>query len=105
MTIQDTYYTVGQAAAELGMAPGGVWSAIRRGALTAETIGPRVTIIARDELERYRREHQGGQGWEKRKAPDYEPSKMAGWAKDYRARRKAAAQAEHSSEGASPSEG
>jgi len=88
MPIGD-YFTVAEAADVLGVKPVSIHSAIKRGALTAEKKGPRLVVIGRDELDRYVRDHKGGQGWNKRKAPDYEPSKMAGWAKDYRQRRAA----------------
>ena len=87
MPIHGEYYTVREAAERLGVAPGSVHAAIRRGTLIGEKKGPRLMVIDRAELDRYQREHHGGQGWEKRKAPDYAPSKMAQWAKDYRARR------------------
>ncbi len=83
------YYTVNEAAEVLGVQRTSIHSAIKRGVLVGEKKGPRLMVISRDEVERYRREHQGGQGWDKRKAPDYTPSKMAQWAKSYRQRRAA----------------
>ena len=85
MPIGD-YLTVAEAAELLGVQRVSIHSAIKRGALAAEKKGPRLVVIGRDELDRYVREHKGGQGWDKRKAPDYTPSKMAQWAKDYRQR-------------------
>jgi len=85
MPIGD-YFTVAEAADVLGVKPVSIHSAIKRGALVAEKKGPRLVVIGRDELDRYVREHKGGQGWDKRKAPNYTPSKMAQWAKDYRQR-------------------
>lgn len=91
MPIEGEYYTVQEAAAVLGVQPVTVRSAIRHGTLVGEKKGPRLLVIARGEVERYQQAHSGGQGWEKRKASDYAPSTTAQWAKDDRARRKAAA--------------
>ncbi len=89
--IQGDYDTVREAADRLGVEPVSIHAAIRRGTLIGEKKGPRLMVIERAELDRYQREHHGGQGWEKRKAPDYEPSTMAQWAREYRAQRTGAA--------------
>jgi hypothetical protein len=62
------------------------------GEIKARQITPRLNVVSAEEIARYRREHLGRQGWDKRRAPEYRPSKMAAWVKDYRARRKAATQ-------------
>jgi len=90
MPREQGFYTVAEAAAALGLKEVSVRSAIRNGALKATRLGARLLTIAPDELDRYRLTHHGGQGWDKRKDPDYQPSKMARWARDYRRRRKAA---------------
>jgi hypothetical protein len=65
-----------------------VRNAITVGRLKARKIGKRLHVVSAAEIERYRQEHLGKQGWEKRHTPGYTPSPMAAWAKDYRARRK-----------------
>ena len=64
--------------------------AISRGVLPARKIGARLNVIEPADVERYRQEHLGNQGWVWRRAPDYQPSRMALWARNYRARKKAA---------------
>jgi excisionase family DNA binding protein len=87
MPREQGFYTVAEAAAALGIKEVSVRSAIRDGRLTAARMGARLLTIAPDELDRYRLTHLGGQGWDKRKDPDYQPSKMAQWARDYRRRK------------------
>ncbi len=89
MPREQGFFTVAEAAAALGLKEISVRSAIRSGTLEATRVGARLLTIAPDELDRYRLTHLGGQGWDKRKDPDYQPSKMAQWARDYRRRRKA----------------
>ncbi len=88
MPREQGFYTVAEAAA-LGLKEVSVRSAIRDGTLAATRVGTRLLTIAPDELDRYRLTHLGGKDWDKRKDPDYQPSKMAQWARDYRRRRKA----------------
>ncbi len=88
MPREQGFYTVAEAAAALGLKEVSVRSAIRDGRLAATRVGARLLTIAPDELDRYRMTHLGGQGWDKRKNPNYQPSKMAQWARDYRRRRK-----------------
>ena len=88
MSREQKFYTVTEAAAALGLKEVSVRSAIRDGRLAATRVGARLLTIAPDELDHYRLTHLGGQGWDKRKDPDYQPSKMAQWARDYRRRRK-----------------
>src|SRR5947209_250827 len=83
------WYTVGQAARELGLTPSTMRTLIAQGRIAARLVTPRLNVISAQEVERYRREHLGRQGWDKRRAPGYRPSKMAAWARQYRVRRKA----------------
>ncbi len=83
-------YTVKEAAARLGLAESTIRCAICSGAMRAQKIGLRLNVITAEEVERYRQERWGTRGWDKRKARDYQPSRGAQWAKDYRHRKKAA---------------
>ncbi|HZR40044.1 MAG TPA: helix-turn-helix domain-containing protein [Ktedonobacteraceae bacterium] len=82
------FYTVKEAAVELGLTESTIRSAIHNGKIEAHKIGARLNIIDHIEVERYRQERLGTQGWDKRRAPEYRPSRMAQWAKNYRARKK-----------------
>jgi hypothetical protein len=84
--------TVSQAARELGLTLGIVRYLIVHGRMKARQITPRLNAVSAEEIARYRREHLGRQGWDKRRAPEYRPSKTAAWVKEYRARRKATTQ-------------
>lgn len=86
------FYTVREAAQALGLAESTIRRAISRGTLAAQKIGQRLNIIDPTEVERYRQERLGTQGWAWRRAPDYHPSPRAKWAKEYRARKKAVQQ-------------
>jgi hypothetical protein len=88
MTSARDLMTLAQAADELDVDPATLRLAIRNGKLEAEKLGPRVTMVTHEEVERYRRENHGKQGWAKRKDPDYTPSPMAIWARNYRARKR-----------------
>jgi excisionase family DNA binding protein len=84
------YYTTAEAAEILGLAPGSVRGAVTRGVLKVEKIARR-SLIPAAELERYAREVQGTQGWDKRKQADYTPNeKQRDYQKRYYQRRKAA---------------
>jgi excisionase family DNA binding protein len=98
--VQYHEHTVEQAAALLGLTAGTVRDLVARGRLRSRKIGKRLHLIHDDEIERYRREHLGKQGWDKRRALDYTPSRMAVWAKEYRARRQA-----HGTRPETPAEG
>jgi len=89
MPVDEGFYTIREAAVELGLAESTLRRYISESVIRANKIGARLNVIPVAELERYRRERLGGQGWAKRRAPGYEPSPMARWAKDYRARKKA----------------
>ncbi len=82
------FYTVKEAAAKLGLAESTIRCAICSGVLRAQKIGLRLNVITVGEVERYRQERWGTRGWDKRKARDYQPSRGAQWAKDYRHRKK-----------------
>jgi hypothetical protein len=71
-------YTTAQAAQKLGVRPGTVRDAIARGTLQVvrDPAIPHRNFISEAELERWdaARRQGRGKGWEKRKAPDYEPN-------------------------------
>jgi excisionase family DNA binding protein len=83
------YYTTAEAAEKLGLSQPAMQNAVRRGALRAEKIARRILIPAA-EVERYAREVQGTQGWDKRKQPDYTPNtKQRTYQQAYYQRKKA----------------
>jgi hypothetical protein len=67
VSIERTWYTTQEAAAQLGIAPATVRWAKRAGLLTVTEIAPRMRAISGDEVERYRREHLGKAGWTTRR--------------------------------------
>src|SRR5919197_1937204 len=67
------YYSTKEAAEILGLSHAAVKHAVWRGAIQAEQIARR-HLIPLAEIERYRREVQGTQGWQKRKQPGYQPN-------------------------------
>lgn len=69
--------TTTEAAAALGLAPPSVRAAIRRGTLEALRLSVRRTVVTREAVEQYRREHLEGGGWVARRQPDYRPSPNA----------------------------
>ena len=85
----DRDYTADEAAALLGLTPEGVRSAIKAGRLQTRKIGARLHVISASELKRYKAEHLGKQGWDKRRDPRHTPSRGAEYARAYRARKKA----------------
>ena len=86
----DGYYTTKEAAELLGLSHAAVKHAVWRGAIQAEQIARR-HLIPLAETERYRREAQGRQGWDKRKQPDYTPnSTQRHYQQAYYQRKKAA---------------
>ena len=86
----DGYYTTQEAADLLGLSHAAVKHAVWRGAIQAEQVARR-HLIPEAEMERYGREVQGRQGWEKRKQPDYQPNqKQRKYQQAYYQRRKAA---------------
>jgi excisionase family DNA binding protein len=56
------WLTIGEAAEELGLAHASLLDAVRRRALTVTKVNPRLSLVHRDEVERYRREHLGRHG-------------------------------------------
>jgi excisionase family DNA binding protein len=84
------YYTTKEAAELLGLTHAAVKHAVWRGAIQAEQIARR-HLIPLSEIERYQREVQGTQGWDKRKQPDYTPNeKQRKYQQAYYQRKKAA---------------
>jgi hypothetical protein len=67
VSIERTWYTTEEAAAQLGIAPATVRWAKRAGLLAVTEIAPRIRAISEDEVERYRREHLGKAGWTTRR--------------------------------------
>jgi hypothetical protein len=88
--MQD-FLTVAQAARELGITPSGLRTAISEGRLKRILLHKRTSLIAREEMERYRREHLGKQG--KRPQPEgltEKQRKQRAYQQAYYQRRKAA---------------
>lgn len=88
----ETFYTVKEAAQTLGLAEATIRRAISRGVLPAKKKGVSRNLIDVDDIERYRQERLGTQGWDKRRDPNYEPSETALRVRNYRARKKETAQ-------------
>lgn len=65
-------FTITEAAAELGLSPSALRSAISYGSLRPARLDGRTNLIPRHEVERYRREHLGQRG--KRKKRPAEPT-------------------------------
>jgi excisionase family DNA binding protein len=84
------FYTVKEASKLLGLSESTIRSAIFRGSLTAYKIGARLNVIDKAEVERYRQERLGTRGWAWRRGSEYQPSKKAFWARNYRLRKKLA---------------
>ncbi len=89
MPVEGIYYTTKEAADKLGLAHGTIRNAVRRGAIKVERLSARQNLIAQAELDRYATEHQGGKGWETRKAPGYTPATArSAYQRAWRARKK-----------------
>ena len=58
----EDFMTVAQAAKELGLTPTGLRTAIGEGRIKRTLLHARTSLIAREEVERYRREHLGRRG-------------------------------------------
>jgi len=55
-------FTTTEAAAQLGIAPATVKDAIMRGTMEYVPIHPRLNMVTREAIEKYRRDHLGQQG-------------------------------------------
>jgi excisionase family DNA binding protein len=85
----ENHVTVAEAAHELGVSAATIRGAIMRGSITAVQLHERTNLIARSEVERYRRERLGRRG----KRPRTEsPPKQQAYQQAYYQRRKAARQ-------------
>src|SRR5947209_7554368 len=92
------YYTTAEVATLLGLSHDTVRGAVSRGTLKAEHVARR-SLIPAAEIERYREEVQGTQGWERRKEEGYTPNdKQRAYQRAYYARRKAARQQQSAAE-------
>ena len=69
--MQD-FLTVAQAAEELGITPSGLRTAINEGRIKRTLLHARTSLIAREDVERYRREHLGQRG-KRKKRPEGTP--------------------------------
>jgi Helix-turn-helix domain len=67
MPITPDLFTVTEAAAELGLSPSALRSAINYGSLHPIRLDRRTNMLSREEVERYRREHLGQRGKRKNK--------------------------------------
>jgi excisionase family DNA binding protein len=86
----DGYYTTREAAEELGLSHVTMRDAVRRGVIEVKKVARR-SLIPAAEVERYKVEHRGQLGWDKRKAPGYTPNeKQRAYQRAYYQRRKAA---------------
>jgi len=91
LTIDGTlYYTTTEAARELGVQPGAVRDAVARGVIAVRHVEEiDRNLIALQDLERYRAERAGQQGWAARKDPTYQPTdSRAAYFREYRRRRR-----------------
>jgi predicted transcriptional regulator len=87
----EDFITVAQAAKELGITPSAVRTAINEGRLKRRLLHKRASVIAREDVERYRSEHLGRQG--KRPQPEgltEQQRKQRAYQQAYYQRRKAA---------------
>ena len=96
----EDYMTVAQAAKELGLTPTGLRTAVSEGRIKTVALHKRTNLIAREEVERYRREHLGKRG--KRMQPDdalsEQQRKQRAYQRAYYQRRKAARQQQPATE-------
>jgi hypothetical protein len=74
MSTTHDLLTVAQAADELGLTPSGIRNAIMYGTIIPVRIDGRTNMIARSEVERYRREHLGQRGKRKKAARQQQPA-------------------------------
>jgi len=86
VALERDWYTTGEAARELGVAPSTIRGAAMRGTLKVEVVAPRMRVIMREEVERYRREHLG-KNWDARRSGVID-ERNAAYHREYRARKK-----------------
>lgn len=69
-------YTMREAADSLGLQPESLRDAVRRGVLEVVRLPelPHRNFVTLEEIERYRNEHRGSQGWDTRKSLGYTPN-------------------------------
>ena len=72
MPVKEGWLTTAEAAEALGLSQATVKLAITRGTLKARKVS-RINMITPEDLEEYRREHLGKQGWDKRREAGYQP--------------------------------
>ncbi len=82
-------FTTSEAAAQLGIAPATVKDAIMRGTLEYVPIHPRLNMVTREAIEKYRRDHLGQQGRPKGTKKKAQASTTAGSANARGAEREA----------------
>jgi hypothetical protein len=68
--MERDWYTVHEAAQELGLTVSAVHSAIRRAQIRTHAINPRLRVVEVAEVERYRRERLGKRGYPGRRVHD-----------------------------------
>jgi hypothetical protein len=92
MPITPDLFTVTEAAAELGLSPSALRSAINYGSLHPIRLDRRTNMLSREEIERYRREHLGQRGKRPRPANALteQQRKQCAYQQVYYQRRKAA---------------
>ena len=100
----EGYYTTKEAAEKLGLSHVTMRDAVRRGMIAVKKVARR-SLIPAAEVERYRAEHLGQGGWDKRRALGYTPSeKQRAYQRAYYQRRKAARQQEPAAQPAESSD-
>jgi excisionase family DNA binding protein len=72
MPTEQGWLTTEEAARLLGLSQQTIKGAIFHGKLKAIKVS-RINMITPEALNEYRREHLGQRGWDKRRAPDYQP--------------------------------
>ena len=100
MSTTPEMLTVKRAAEELGLSPVSIRRAVMRGMLKVVPLDGRTYLIARDEVERYRRERLGNRGGRKRpdEALTEQQRKQRAYQHAYYQRRKAARQQQPAAE-------
>lgn len=91
---EGEWFTVSEGARWLGLTPGALRMAVKRGRLSVHRAHKRLNLVSMQELERYRQEHLGKGSWPHRHDPIYEPSRTALAMRRYRKRKRAREQAQ-----------